>query len=97
MRPSVTSCSPMFPAVWPRLCSIWPHVSRSRLRETCGQIEQSLGHTAGNIGEHEVTDGLIGPAQTLSQGLEEVHGRLGAYVEPGRQVFVLERSEEGRV
>src|SRR5690606_19101881 len=48
---------------------------------------------AGHVGEDEVADGLVRPAQTLGESFEQVHCGLRALIEPGGEVVVLEAEQ----
>ena len=63
--------------------------------EAVCKVQEGLGDAAGNVGEHEIREGLVGAAQALRKGAQHVLGQGGVGVEHVHEILVLE-VEEGR-
>jgi hypothetical protein len=54
------------------------HALVARGAEALRQVEQRLGHPTGDVAEDEVGHRLVGAAQALGQGPQQLAGDLGA-------------------
>ena len=50
--------------------------------EAVGQLQQRLGHASGDVGEDEVGEGGVGPAEAAGEDAEELFGDLRVVVDP---------------
>ena len=70
------------------------------LAELAAQLEQRLGHPAGDVGEHQVGHGFVGATEPLGQRLQERLGQRGPPSEPVVQGVVTQPEQravgEGR-
>ena len=63
--------------------------------EAVGQIQQSLGQAAGNIGEDQISQGLVSVAQATSQGLDNLVGNRGVELLGTFEGLVLNSCQAG--
>ena len=61
--------------------------------EAVGEVEQRLGDAAGDVGEDQVGDDVVGLAQPAGQLGEQAAGDDGATLEPAQEVLVGQRGE----
>ncbi len=61
--------------------------------EAVGEVEQRLGDTARDVGEDQVGDHVVGPAQAGGELGQQAVGHVGAAVEPAQQVVVRQGVE----
>ncbi len=64
------------------------------LPEALREVEQRLADPAGHVGEDEVRHDVVGAAQPLREGAQQVEGHLRTSGQPGPQVVVAETGQE---
>jgi hypothetical protein len=64
--------------------------------EPLRQLQQLLGNPAGDIGEDQVGNHIVGPAKSRSELTEQALSNLWSARQPGNQFIVLERPQLAR-